>query len=198
MPLAPLLLLYFIVVVGTLIFLIFWTIGRARRHGATAVIKTVGISVGAGLLVALGVSAWVMTSWRTPASVSPEELAGTWTGESRSGTATIVLRTDGSASVDGVPSVAAWSIDWMDDAPDLPASLSGEGTWRPSPFEEVVLTCANGQTLNLQWQTVESPGGSLYLQFIAGDPDSPKYYGEFSRVDPAPTANREPSSKFAC
>jgi hypothetical protein len=195
---APFILLYLVVAVGVLIFVMIWTVGRARQDGRAAMMTTIGIWATVGLLTTVAGAAWFMVNWRSPVAASPEQLTGYWESESPDGTATIELRPDGSAIVGGVPSVAAWSIDWMDEVPDLPAVLSGEGLWEAAPFEEVEFTCSDGQTLRLLWQTVESPTGAMYLQFIAGDPDTPRYFGEFSRVESSDVPNLDPASKLAC
>ncbi|MGR2752142.1 hypothetical protein [Agromyces arachidis] len=174
-----------------------WTIRQARQHGRSALMTTIAIWCAAGVLTALAGTAWFMVGWRSSADASPEQLTGSWTTESPDGTATIELRPDGSAVVAGVPSEAAWSDRWPAAEPGLPEVLSGEGVW-DVPSEELELTCADGRTLRLWWQTVESPTGAMYLQVIAGDPDAPDYFGEFSRVDERDAPSPARSSGPAC
>ncbi|GAA1058233.1 hypothetical protein GCM10017608_06350 [Agromyces luteolus] len=183
---------------GFLIFLIVWSIRRARQGGRSAIIATIGIWAAAGVLTGLAGTAWYLANWRSAVSASPPQLTGRWSSESSDGRATIELRRDGSAVVEGVPSDAAWTFDWMDETPDLPAVLDGHGTWEGERFGSVELSCADGRDLRLLWHAVESPTGTMYLQFIAGDPDAPEYFGEFSKVDDQNAPDMQATTKPAC
>jgi len=183
---------------GVLIVLIVWSIKRARQDGRSAIITTIAIWAAAGLLTGLAGTAWYLVNWRSTISASPQQLTGRWSSESSDGRATIELRRDGSAVVEGVPSNAAWNVDWMDEIPDLPAVLDGHGTWEGEPSGYVELSCADGRALRLLWQAVESPTGTKYLQFVAGDPDAPEYFGEFRKVDDQDSTDMRATTKSAC
>jgi hypothetical protein len=86
----------------------------------------------------------------------------------------------------------------MDEAPDLPAVFDGRGTWEGEPSSYVELSCADGRALRLLWHAVESPTGTMYLQFIAGDPDAPKYFGEFSKADDQDASDMRATTNPAC
>ncbi|MEI5583959.1 MULTISPECIES: hypothetical protein [unclassified Agromyces] len=195
---APVILLYLLVAAGVVIFVMIWTIMRSRQRGIAAMLRTVGVSAAVVLLTTAAGVVWVLVEWRSPVAVSASDLVGRWVSESSEGTAAIELRSDGSARVEDVPSMAAWSFEWLDDAPDLPETFTGEAAWVPPPSPRVVLTCEDGESISLQWQTVESPTGAMYLEFIAGDPDSPRYFGEFTRTDPDEAHASVRSSEPAC
>jgi hypothetical protein len=196
--LAPFILLYLLMAAGALVVVMILTIMRARQRGIAAMLTAIGAWAAAILLMTAAGVAWVLTEWRSPVDASSEELVGRWISESSEGTATIELRPDRSAEVEGVPSIAAWRFEWLDDAPELPATFSGDAVWEPPPSERLLLTCENGETFSLLWQAVESPTGVLYLEFIAGDPDSPRYFGEFRRIDTDDVPMSGPTSELAC
>ena len=110
----------------------------------------------------------------------------------------IDLRSDGSAYVAGVPSVAAWEVGSGADDLRLPPELSGAGTWRVGSNLSVQLTCGGGQTVTLVGEAVQSSMGTIYLQFMAGDPDAPTYFREFSRVDSASVRENGANAGVAC
>ncbi|MEF3405133.1 hypothetical protein [Agromyces sp. CCNWLW203] len=195
---APFIVLFLILMTGTVIFLVIWTINRARKRGAAQVLKTVGMWTLAGLLIVLAGGAYNFAFGRSPVSASASGLTGTWTNESSEGTATIGLRSDGSAFVNGIPSAAAWEVGFGADDLGLPPLLSGEGTWDVSSHIRVKLTCDSGQPITLLADAVEGATGSTYLQFMAGDPDAPTYFREFSRVDSSSGAHREEVTEPSC
>jgi hypothetical protein len=195
---APFIVLFLLLVAGTLIFLMIWTVSRARRRGAAQVLKTAGIWTLAGLLIVLAGGAYNFAFGRSPVTASADELTGTWRNESREGTATIDLRSDGSAFVSSVPSVAAWQVGFGADDLGLPPLLSGEGIWDASSNIRVELTCESGQPITLIAYAVQSATGSTYLQFMAGDPDAPTYFREFSRVDFNSGPHREEAPEPSC
>ncbi|MGR0218629.1 hypothetical protein [Agromyces sp. ZXT2-6] len=198
MLLAPFVLLYLLMAAGVVIFVMIWTIVRARQRGVAAMLRTIGVWAAAVLLTTAAGVSWVLAEWRSPVDASADDLVGRWVSESSEGTAAIELRSDGSARVEDVPSIAAWSFQWLEDAPDLPETFTGGAVWEPPPFEQVVLSCEGGESFSLQWQTVESPTGTIYLEFIAGDPDSPEYFGEFRRVDTDEAPTSGSTSETAC
>lgn len=63
--------------------------------------------------------------------------------------ATIQLRSDGSAAVRGVPSVAAWEAGFGAGDLGLPPVLSGEGTWDARSNIRVELSCESRQPITL-------------------------------------------------
>ncbi|MGW9632032.1 hypothetical protein ACWGST_15140 [Agromyces sp. NPDC055520] len=195
---APFIVLFLIMMTGTVIFLVIWTINRARKRGAAQVLKTVGIWTLAGLLIVLAGGAYNFAFGRSPVSASGNELTGTWKNESSEGTATIDLRSDGSAFVSGVPSAAAWEVGFGSYDLGLPPLLSGEGTWDASSNIRVEFTCDSGQPITLLADAVESATGSTYLQFMAGDPDAPTYFREFSQVDSSFGPHREDVPEPSC
>jgi hypothetical protein len=195
---ASFILLYLLMVAGAVLFLMIWTVRRARQRGTVQTVKAIGIWAGAVLLVTLAAVAWTMMTGRSPVSASAEQLTGYWTSKSSEGTAAIDLRSNGSAFVEGVPSAATFEVGWAGDDLGLPPMLSGEGTWEVGSNVRVALTCANGQTVTLLSDAVQSSTGEVYLQFMAGDPDAPTFFREFSRIDSDTVPDPEPGSGLAC
>lgn len=178
--------------VGLLVVLI-WTVRRAQHRGRAHLWVTIGVWAGAGLLVTVALVAANTTFGRSQVSASAEQLSGRWVSESSHGTATIDLQSDGSVFVEGVPSTAAGA-----ENAGLPPVLSGGGTWEAGSSPSVALTCASGRTITLRSMAMESPAGSMYLQFLVGDPDAPTYFEEFSRADSDGGRDTQTGSRANC
>ncbi|MET4158148.1 hypothetical protein [Agromyces sp. PvR057] len=195
---APLILLFLLVMLGTLIFLVVWTINLARRRGRSQVLKTIGVWVVSGALVVAALVAWNQAFGRSPIAASAEEVAGVWRDESAESTSTIDLRSDGSAHVVGIPAAAVFEEALGTRDLDLPARFSGEGTWDATSDLSIKIVCESGETITLLGEAVQSSTGTLYLRFMAGDPDAFTYDREFSRIDSGSTSETDLSSDPAC
>ena len=70
------------------------------------------------------------------------------------------------------------------------------GTWEGWGNAKITLTCENGRTLTMLSAAVEDAAGSIYLQFMVGDPDGPSFFQEFHRAEsvtvPLPRAGADP------
>lgn len=198
MFLAPILLLSFVMVVGALLFLMIYSVRRARQRGTAQMMTAIGIWAGIVVLVTLAAVISTVVPGRSHVSASAEQLTGYWTSESSEGTAAIELRSDGSAFLEGVPSAAVFEVGFGDDL-GLPPMLSGEGSWKVEPRQiSVKLTCANGQTVTLLSEAVKSYTGAMYLQFMSGDPDAWSFFREFSRVESSTVPDFQPEPGLAC